>query len=135
MNKTQWRLSADDLKTASILFEFSIDGDGVGDVVTVPLGGLSPATVVRLSRCSPDDLYSVLLDSDTELYSPISMGTLMTKDYESIDWDEEDDHLSDVMMGTLKRVSLSIMRGKHGVYSIDMPLPDAPTLKALFGEK
>lgn len=133
MNNRQlkWKIGNNDLKSATMMIEYYNTNGKMGDIIAVPLGNLKPATLLRLSSCSREDLYRVLFDSGVVIYSPVSMSTLMTSNYDDIVWNNEDDKIRTTKLGKLKKVSLSIMRGNDNVFTIDFPNPDKSSLEKL----
>lgn len=126
----------EDMDGASILINYT-DGNGkVDDVISIPVDGLTTGDLIALSACSRTggSMYDSLFSSHARLYAPISMSTMLTCNYDDIDWHKEDGKL-DAMMdgGTIARVSLNIAYDHGGVYTLDFPKPTDDEVRRLYG--
>ena len=134
MGNMKWKIGRNDLKSATLMLEYNGMGDDAGDIVAIPIGDLSPATLVRLSSCDPEDMYDILFQSNSVIFSPISMSSLMTSNYDDMSWNDEDNKVRNITLGALRRVSLNVMRGNDDVFTLRFPNPDEEQLGRLFGE-
>lgn len=136
MTTRKWRINENDLESATIMLECRHKDGSMGDVLAIPLGSMTPSLLVGVSNADPEDRYKVLFnDSRLIIFSPVSISTIMrTNKYEDMQWDKEDSKVKDISTEeTISRVSLSIMRGDHDVYTIELPNPSADDLKTLLG--
>lgn len=136
MTTRKWRINENDLESATIMLECRHKDGSMGDVLAIPLGSMTPSLLVGVSNADPEDRYKVLFnDSKLIIFSPVSISTIMrTNKYEDMQWDNEDSKVKDISTEeTISRVSLSIMRGDHDVYTIELPNPSADDLKTLLG--
>lgn len=136
MTTRKWRINENDLESATIMLECRHKDGSMGDVLAIPLGSMTPSLLVGVSNADPEDRYKVLFnDSKLIIFSPVSISTIMrTNRYEDMQWDKEDSKVKDISTEeTISRVSLSIMRGDHDVYTIELPNPSADDLKTLLG--
>lgn len=136
MTTRKWRINENDLESATIMLECRHKDGSMGDVLAIPLGSMTPSLLVGVSNADPEDRYKVLFnDSRLIIFSPVSISTIMrTNRYEDMQWDKEDSKVKDISTEeTISRVSLSIMRGDHDVYTIELPNPSADDLKTLLG--
>lgn len=136
MTTRKWRINKNDLESATIMLECRHKDGSMGDVLAIPLGSMTPSLLVGVSNADPEDRYKVLFnDSKLIIFSPVSISTIMrTNRYEDMQWDKEDSKVKDISTEeTISRVSLSIMRGDHDVYTIELPNPSADDLKTLLG--
>lgn len=136
MTTRKWRINENDLESATIMLECRHKDGSMGDVLAIPLGSMTPSLLVGVSNANPEDRYKVLFnDSRLIIFSPVSISTIMrTNRYEDMQWDKEDSKVKDISTEeTISRVSLSIMRGDHDVYTIELPDPSADDLKTLLG--
>lgn len=136
MTTRKWRINENDLESATIMLECRHKDGSMGDVLAIPLGSMTPSLLVGVSNADPEDRYKVLFnDSKLIIFSPVSISTIMrTNKYEDMQWDKEDSKVKDISTEeTISRVSLSIMRGDHDVYTIELPNPSADDLKTLLG--
>lgn len=136
MTTRKWRINENDLESATIMLECRHKDGSMGDVLAIPLGSMTPSLLVGVSNADPEDRYKVLFnDSKLIIFSPVSISTIMrTNKYEDMQWDKEDSKVKDISTEeTISRVSLSIMRGDHDVYTIELPDPSADDLKTLLG--
>ena len=136
MNRRKWRISGDDLESATIMLECRHKDGSMGDVLAVPLGDMTPSLLVGLSNADPEDRYRVLFDDPRLImFSPVSISTIMrTGSYDDMQWDREDSKIRDISAEeTVSRVSLSIMRGNHDVYTLELPDPTTEDLPRLLG--
>lgn len=136
MTTRKWRINENDLESATIMLECRHKDGSMGDVLAIPLGSMTPSLLVGVSNADPEDRYKVLFnDSKLIIFSPVSISTIMrTNRYEDMQWDKEDSKVKDISTEEIiSRVSLSIMRGDHDVYTIELPNPSADDLKTLLG--
>ena len=136
MTTRKWRINENDLESATIMLECRHKDGSMGDVLAIPLGSMTPSLLVGVSNAYPEDRYKVLFnDAKLIIFSPVSISTIMrTNRYEDMQWDKEDSKVKDISTEeTISRVSLSIMRGDHDVYTIELPNPSADDLKTLLG--
>lgn len=136
MTTRKWRINENDLESATIMLECRHKDGSMGDVLAIPLGSMTPSLLVGVSNADPEDRYKVLFnDSKLIIFSPVSISTIMrTNRYEDMQWDKEDSKVKDISTEeTISRVSLSIMRGDHDVYTIELPDPSDDDLKTLLG--
>lgn len=136
MTTRKWRINENDLESATIMLECRHKDGSMGDVLAIPLGSMTPSLLVGVSNADPEDRYKVLFnDAKLIIFSPVSISTIMrTNRYEDMQWDKEDSKVKDISTEeTISRVSLSIMRGDHDVYTIELPNPSADDLKTLLG--
>lgn len=136
MTTRKWRINENDLESATIMLECRHKDGSMGDVLAIPLGSMTPSLLVGVSNANPEDRYKVLFnDSKLIIFSPVSISTIMrTNRYEDMQWDKEDSKVKDISTEeTISRVSLSIMRGDHDVYTIELPNPSVDDLKTLLG--
>lgn len=136
MTTRKWRINENDLESATIMLECRHKDGSMGDVLAIPLGSMTPSLLVGVSNADPEDRYKVLFnDSKLIIFSPVSISTIMrTNRYEDMQWDNEDSKVKDISTEeTISRVSLSIMRGDHDVYTIELPDPSDDDLKTLLG--
>lgn len=134
--KGKWRLNANDLQSATIMLEYRHHDGSMGDVIAVPIGDMTPSLFVRISNSAPEDVYSVLMESNAILYAPVSMSTVMVEGgYDSVRWDREESRVSSMSNDErLDRANLSVMRGSDDVFTLELPLPDDGTLSRLLGQ-
>lgn len=128
------RITQEDLRSAAILINYANADNAVTDVISVPVEGLTPADMVRLSACNQEDLYNVLFSTNVSFYAPISMSTMLTHNYNDIDWDSENDKVNDISSkGDVSRVCMNISYAKSGVYTLDFPSPSEAEIRHLYG--
>ena len=80
----------------------------INDVVSMAIDGMTTADAVSLSTCGDENMYATLFAMPIEFHSPISMSTMLTRNHENIDWNEEDEKVNGFDSLMVSRVSLNI---------------------------
>lgn len=131
-NNRKFRLTSDDMRTAAIMVNYRKPDGSINDVVSMAIDGMTPADAVSLSTCGDENMYATLFAMPIEFHSPISMSTMLTRNHENIDWNEEDEKVNGFDSLMVSRVSLNI-KYTGGVFTLDFPEPSENELKTLYG--
>lgn len=131
-NNRKFRLTSDDMRTAAIMVNYRKPDGSINDVVSMAIDGMTTADAVSLSTCGDENMYATLFAMPIEFHSPISMSTMLTRNHENIDWNEEDEKVNGFDSIMVSRVSLNI-KYTGGVFTLDFPEPSENELKTLYG--
>jgi len=131
-NNRKFRLTSDDMRTAAIMVNYRKPDGSINDVVSMAIDGMTTADAVSLSTCGDENMYATLFAMPIEFHSPISMSTMLTRNHENIDWNEEDEKVNGFDSLMVSRVSLNI-KYTGGVFTLDFPEPSENELKTLYG--
>lgn len=123
------------MQSAAIMINYTDDDTGsINDVISIPVNNMTPADLVRLQSSEMQDRYRTLFESSAVFNAPISMSTLITSNYDDIDWHDENDKVNHISShSSITRVSLNISYGNNNVYTIEFPMPTELELDKLFG--
>lgn len=139
MNKNELMIRPDDMNSASIMINYTAASTGsINDVISIPVDGLTTKDLVTISEQAKNgnnkSMYTTLFASNAKFYAPISMSTMLTMNYDDINWNTEDAKLETIMNDSrITRVSLNVSYGANNVYTIDFPMPTETELNKLYG--
>lgn len=138
MNKNELMIRPDDMNSASIMINYTASTGSINDVISIPVDGLTTKDLVTISEQAKNgnnkSMYTTLFASNAKFYAPISMSTMLTMNYDDINWNTEDAKLETIMNGSrITRVSLNVSYGANNVYTIDFPMPTETELNKLYG--
>lgn len=138
MNKNELMIRPDDMNSASIMINYTARTGSINDVISIPVDGLTTKDLVTISEQAKNgnnkSMYTTLFASNAKFYAPISMSTMLTMNYDDINWNTEDAKLETIMNDSrITRVSLNVAYGANNVYTIDFPMPTETELNKLYG--
>jgi len=138
MNKNELMIRPDDMNSASIMINYTASTGSINDVISIPVDGLTTKDLVTISEQAKNgnnkSMYTTLFASNAKFYAPISMSTMLTMNYDDINWNTEDAKLETIMNDSrITRVSLNVSYGANNVYTIDFPMPTETELNKLYG--
>ena len=138
MNKHELMIRPDDMNSASIMINYTGRTGSINDVISIPVDGLTTKALVTISEQAKNgnnkSMYTTLFASNAKFYAPISMSTMLTMNYDDINWNNEDTKLETIMNDSrITRVSLNVSYGTNNVYTVDFPMPTETELNRLYG--
>lgn len=138
MNKHELMIRPDDMNSASIMINYTARTGSINDVISIPVDGLTTKDLVTISEQAKNgnnkSMYTTLFASNAKFYAPISMSTMLTMNYDDINWNTEDTKLETIMNDSrITRVSLNVSYGTNNVYTVDFPMPTETELNRLYG--
>lgn len=138
MNKNELMIRPDDMNSASIMINYTASTGSINDVISIPVDGLTTKDLVTISEQAKNGnnktMYTTLFASNAKFYAPISMSTMLTMNYDDINWNDEDTKLETIMNDSrITRVSLNVSYGANNVYTVDFPMPTETELNKLYG--
>lgn len=138
MNKNELMIRPDDMNSASIMINYTARTGSINDVISIPVDGLTTKDLVTISKQAKNgnnkSMYTTLFASNAKFYAPISMSTMLTMNYDDINWNTEDAKIETIMNDSrITRVSLNVSYGANNVYTIDFPMPTETELNKLYG--
>lgn len=138
MNKHELMIRPDDMNSASIMINYTGRTGSINDVISIPVDGLTTKDLVTISEQAKNgnnkSMYTILFASNAKFYAPISMSTMLTMNYDDINWNNEDTKLETIMNDSrITRVSLNVSYGTNNVYTVDFPMPTETELNRLYG--
>ena len=138
MNKHELMIRPDDMNSASIMINYTGRTGSINDVISIPVDGLTTKDLVTISEQAKNgnnkSMYTTLFASNAKFYAPISMSTMLTMNYDYINWNDEDTKLETIMNDSrITRVSLNVSYGTNNVYTVDFPMPTETELNRLYG--
>ena len=138
MNKNELMIRPDDMNSASIMINYTASTGSINDVISIPVDGLTTKDLVTISEQAKNgnnkSMYTTLFASNAKFYAPISMSTMLTMNYDDINWNTEDAKLETIMNDSrITRVSLNVSYGANNVYTIDFAMPTETELNKLYG--
>ena len=138
MNKHELMIRPDDMNSASIMINYTGRTGSINDVISIPVDDLTTKDLVTISEQAKNgnnkSMYTTLFASNAKFYAPISMSTMLTMNYDDINWNDEDTKLETIMNDSrITRVSLNVSYGTNNVYTVDFPMPTETELNRLYG--
>ena len=138
MNKHELMIRPDDMNSASIMINYTASTGSINDVISIPVDGLTTKDLVTISKQAKNgnnkSMYTALFASNAKFYAPISMSTMLTMNYDDINWNTEDTKIEAIMNDSrITRVSLNVSYGANNVYTIDCPMTTETELNNLYG--